>query len=117
MPKHDTIEFDLSSFPSRIQVDFENVSAELTLQYNELSQTFTVDYKDLNDDTHTIMGEPLTYGVPLWYWASYDWLPVERLVPMDESSLESSVTKANLQKTVFVMDQDSVYEGGDGNGT
>ncbi|WP_125545361.1 phage baseplate plug family protein [Levilactobacillus lindianensis] len=110
--KRDSIMFDLTSLPDRQEVEFENGVFELTLQKNELSQQLTIDMVAVDDETHKINGEPLTYGVPLWYWASYDWLPPERLVPMDEAGLQSSVTFGNFQKSVFLLD-DSLYEDGD----
>lgn len=116
MSKRDSIIFNLNNLPDRREIEFENGVFILTLQYNDLSHVFTVDIVSLDDDSHQILGEPLTYGVPLWYWASYDWLPPERLVPMDEAGLQSSVTLGNFQKSVFLLD-DSLYEDGDENGS
>lgn len=117
MPKHDFLEFDLNNLPDPQEMELANGTFRLTLQWNELGQFFTIDIESLDDDTHKITGEPVTFGVPLWYWAAYDWLPPERLVPMDEAGLESTVTWGNFQKTVWIMDADSVWEGGEGNGS
>lgn len=114
--KRDSISFNLNNLPDRQEVELEGGTFELTLQQNELSGVLSIDIVSVDDDTHQILGEPLTYGVPLWYWAAYDWLPAERLVPMDEAGLESSVTIKNFQNPVYLLDDDSVYDGGGSDG-
>lgn len=116
MPKRDSIEFDLNNLPDTIEVEFENGVFDLTLQRNKLSGQLTIDIVSVDDDSHAIFGEPITYGVPLWYWCSYDWIPVERLIPFDEAGLESTVTLSKLQNSVFILDDDSIWEGGDNDG-
>ncbi|WP_204120248.1 phage baseplate plug family protein [Levilactobacillus wangkuiensis] len=116
MPKRDSIIFDLNNLPDRQEIEFENGVFDLTLQYNDTSHIFTIDMVSIDDETHQILGEPLTYGVPLWYWASYDWLPPERLVPMDEAGLQSSITLGNFQDSTFILD-DSLDEEGDDDGS
>ncbi|GEO67301.1 phage baseplate plug family protein [Levilactobacillus spicheri] len=112
--KRDTIEFDLNNLPDCREIDLENGTFDLTLQKNDTSGVLSIDLESVDNPDHKIMGEPLTYGVPLWYWCHENWLPPERLVPLDESGQSSTCSIANLQDSVFLADDDSVYEDGDG---
>lgn len=114
--KRDSIEFDLNNLPDVREVELENGTFNLTLQVSDLTGCLSVDLVSVDDPSHQILGEPLTYGVPLWYWCHESWLPPERLIPMDEAGHESTCTIANLQDSVSLMDDDSVNESGDSDG-
>lgn len=117
MAFRDSIPIDPDELPVQFPFDFDDTEYTLSIQYNEFSDQITV---AIFDDDGLIAVEPLVLNQPLFQALSNPRLPMITLVPMDESGQEIEVNIDNLNKTVFVFEndvsEDDVDDSGDDDG-
>ena len=65
----------------------------------EIDQLLTVDIYQL-DGTPIWLGEVATLNQPLWHGINAPGLPIETIIPMDESGNEDEIDLGNLGDTV-----------------
>lgn len=95
------IEIKKELVPYRFQIALGVEVFEFFIRYNELHDYFTFDLA--KEDETLILGEKITYGVPLFSEVYDERFPAPVVIPLDESGKETDVTYDNLNRTVFLM--------------
>jgi hypothetical protein len=110
MAQRDYIEFNLNELPDTFETDFGEETFVLSLDYNEVGDFYTLDcFTD--DDEAIVTAEPLMCGNPMWGNIRNARLPLETLIPMDESGQTKICNKETFQNTVFLyIDDLSPYD-------
>lgn len=96
---HDYIPIDINEIPYVQDVQLADTSYQIKIYYNEVADTFYLDIADY-DGNLIQASEPILLNQPLWRNINNDDLPVETIVPMDESGLATEVNADNLGQTV-----------------
>lgn len=98
----DRITINKSLIPYKFDITLAGEVFQLGIKYNEFADMFTV---SLTKDKELICsGESVVYGVPLFQdiYVSGKY-PALRIVPLDESRENNTVTWNNLEETVFLI--------------
>lgn len=98
----DRIVINKSLIPYKFDITLAGEVFQLGIKYNEFADMFTV---SLSKDKELICsGEPIVYGVPLFQdiYVSGKY-PALRIVPIDESRENNTVTWDNFEETVFLI--------------
>ncbi len=99
--KHDYIPIKKKLIPYRFNIELAGEIFTVRVDYNSYADLFSLAlYKN---NVLVCAGEPLIYGSPLWqdvYKAGS--FPALKIVPLDESGAENTVTFENLGNTVFL---------------
>lgn len=96
---HDYIPIDINAIPYVQDIQLGDTSYQFKVYYNELSDTFYVDIADY-DGNIIQASEPILLNQPLWRNINNDDLPIETIIPIDESGLATEVNADNLGQTV-----------------
>lgn len=96
---HDYIPIDINEIPYVQDVQLTDTSYQIKVYYNEVADTFYLDIADY-DGNLIQASEPIILNQPLWRNINNDALPVETIIPMDESGLATEVNADNLGQTV-----------------
>ncbi|WP_288846691.1 phage baseplate plug protein [uncultured Fructobacillus sp.] len=96
------IDIDTDNLPVRFEFSFGIKTFNIEVHYNTVGDFFTVTIYDYNMNP-IVIGEKMVINQPLWDTNSNSKLPIERIVPMDESGNETEITKDNFGKTVFLF--------------
>ena len=102
MPLRPYIPIDVDNLPETFEIDFGEATFNIQVSYNSVLDLFVVDILT-SDMQPIVMGEPLILNTPLWSDSSDVRLPLETVIPMDESMNEKAVTKGNFGRTVFLF--------------
>ncbi len=95
------IEIIKELIPYEFEIELGVELFTIEIQYNHLYDFFTIDlYKD---DEALVLGEKLIYGQPLFTEVYDDRFPGPTIIPIDESGKETRVSWDNLNKTVFLV--------------
>ena len=110
--KHDVIEIEKARVPYEFDISLANETFRIGVEYNETAEFFTLKLSKRNEETgeydEVCAGEPLIYGVPLWndvYRSGK--FPAPAIIPLDESGESNAVTFDNINRTVFLIVDDS----------
>lgn len=109
--EHDYIEIDTDSMPYSQQVELADNSYIFKFYQNPINGVIYIDLYDYSNNLIQA-GEPLLINQPLWRNINKAGLPIETLIPLDESNTETEVTMDNLGQTVQLCIEDL---GGDNN--
>lgn len=94
------IEIEKELIPYRFEIELGVELFEMEINYNLGHDFFTIDlYKD---EEVLVLGEKITYGVPLFEEVFDSRFPGPTIIPIDESGIEQRVTYENLNDTVFL---------------
>ena len=94
------IEIEKELIPYRFEIELGVELFEMEINYNLVHDFFTVNlYKD---DEVLVLGEKVTYGVPVFEEVYDSRFPGPTIIPIDESGIEQRVTYENLNETVFL---------------
>jgi hypothetical protein len=104
MSLRDKLIVDTSDMPNYVILPIGTENFTIELFYRERYDNFYFNLYD-SDDNPLITGEKLVYGVPLWNINDAN-LPSERIVPLDEAGVESTVSIDNFQISVFLYFDD-----------
>lgn len=96
---HDYIPIDVDSMPYVEPIELGDNTYNFRFFYNEINDTFYVDVSDY-DGNLILPSEPLMLNQPLWRNINNEDLPVETIIPMDESGVETEINADNLGDTV-----------------
>lgn len=96
---HDYIPIDINEIPYMQDVQLADTSYQIKVYYNEVADTFYLDIYDY-DGNIIQASEPILLNQPLWRNINNDDLPIETIIPMDESGLATEVNADNLGQTV-----------------
>lgn len=96
---HDYIPIDIDSMPYEQVIDLADKQYTFKFYRNEFANTFYVDISDA-DGNLIQPSEPIILNQPLWRGINNEDLPIETIIPMDESNIATEVTEDNLGKTV-----------------
>lgn len=100
--KRDRILINKEQIPYRFSILLGSELFILTLSYNKKHDFFTVALEDSQENVLCV-AEPIIYGVPLWQDVQQAHkYPVVRIIPIDESNQENTVTWDNFGETVFL---------------
>ncbi|MFB6475779.1 hypothetical protein ACFCW7_23245 [Paenibacillus glucanolyticus] len=91
---------DKEACPYRFEIVLGAEIFEFEIRYNERHDFFTVDL--FKDGETLVLGERLTYGIPLFRGVEDNRFPIIQLIPFDEAGKENRVSWDNLGKTVFL---------------
>ena len=99
MAEHDTIEVNPDDMPYTQPIDLIDGTFNFTFQWNDTDECFTVDVADAEGNMIRA-GEVIVLNQPLWRNIPDDNLPVETIVPLDESGNETEIDRSNFGNTV-----------------
>lgn len=94
------IDIDKESIPYEFDLELEQDVYTLDVRYNDLFDFFTIDLS--KDGQMLVTGEKIVYGQPLFEGAD-ERLPAPRIIPIDPSGNENTVTYENFNETVFLI--------------
>ncbi|MCT3396241.1 phage baseplate plug family protein [Lentilactobacillus hilgardii] len=100
MPVHDYIPVSPDDMPYQQEIDLDSGNYLFTFQWNEIDRQFTVDLYEADGVTPIWLGEILVLNQPLWRGINAPNLPIESIIPMDESGNETEINPGNLGDTV-----------------
>lgn len=100
--KKDRILIEKDLIPYRMEILLGAELYTLDIQYNKTYDLFTIGLE--NADGEVICeAEPVVYGQPLWQDIQYPGgYPALRIIPIDVSGQENTVTWNNFNETVFL---------------
>ncbi|WP_105965000.1 phage baseplate plug family protein [Apilactobacillus micheneri] len=106
--QHDYIDLDvdeINDHPIQFDIELSNKTYSMVFKYNSYADCY---YCSLYDayDVPLVMSEKLVYGMALFENITDPRLPLERLIPLDESNTQSEVNKETFGKTVFLVFDD-----------
>lgn len=117
--KHNYLDLDvdeINDHPIQFDIDLSGKTYSMVFSYNSYADCY---YCSLYDayDVPLVMSEKLVYGMPLFETITDPRLPLERLIPLDESGIQSDVNKETFGTTVFLVYDDDfdVPNSGDDN--
>lgn len=96
---HDYIPIDIDSMPYTQPVQLADDIYTFKLYQNSMSDLFYVDVADY-DGNQIATSEPILLNQPLWRNINNADLPIETIIPIDESNVATEVTADNLGVTV-----------------
>lgn len=100
--KRDYIAINKEQIPYSFEILLGAELFTLTVDYNKKYDLFTIGLE--RDGEVLCAAEPVVYGVPLWQDVQQvNKYPALRIIPLDESGQENTVTWNNLNKTVFLI--------------
>lgn len=105
MPVHDYIPVNPDDMPYQQPVELGDTIYLFGFQWNKFSRTFLVDLYDAEGNPIR-MGEPLILNQALWRGISDPNLPMETIIPYDESGTETDIDPGNLGSTVNLLIDD-----------
>lgn len=111
MPVHDYIPVFPDDMPYEQEIDLDSGNYLFVFQWNKTDRVFTVDVSDLEGNLIR-GGEVLVLNQPLWRNINMDGLPLETILPLDESGNETGIDPGNLGDTVQLC-IDDIPEGED----
>lgn len=94
------IDIDKEQIPYEFDLELEQDTYKLDVRYNELFDFFTIDLS--KDGVALVTGEKLVYGQALFRGVDKQ-LPAPRIIPLDPSGRENTVTHENFGETVFLI--------------
>lgn len=106
--KHDYIDLDVNEInehPVQFDIELSGKTYSMIFSYNSYADYYSCSLYDAYN-VPLVLTEKLVYGMALFDDITDPRLPLERLVPLDESGRESDVTKENFGKTVFLVFDD-----------
>lgn len=103
---HDYIQVDVSAIPYTQSIELADTIYDFRFTYNAISDVFYVDISDY-DGNLIQASEPILLNQPLWRNINDDNLPIETIIPMDESNIATRVTPNNLGDTVQLYIDDA----------
>lgn len=108
MSLRDKLIVDTSDMPNYVILPIGTENFTIEFYYRERFDNLYFNLYD-SDDSPLITGEKIVYGVPLWNINDAN-LPSERIVPLDETGAESTVSIDNFQTSVFLYFDDLAPE-------
>lgn len=104
MSLRDRIDINKNILPNSFDYTIGSEDVTIEVYYQEMYDSF---YINLYDSTGAplITGEKLVYGMPLWNINDAR-LPMQTIIPMDESGKENTITWDNFNSTVFLYVDD-----------
>lgn len=99
MMVHDYIPVDVDSMPYTQSVQLADNEYEFTFYYNEIDDNYYVDVADY-DGNLIVPSEPILLNQALWRSINNEYLPIETIIPQDESGIATEVNADNLGVTV-----------------
>ncbi|TPR23131.1 hypothetical protein DY120_07440 [Apilactobacillus micheneri] len=99
MTVHDVVPVDVDAIPYQQPVELLDTTYIFDFEYNAVSDYFYINLYDY-DGNLIISGEPIFLNIPLFRNISNDNLPIETIIPMDESGQATEVNSDNLGNTV-----------------
>lgn len=102
MPQHDFIPVEPDDMPYTQEVELGETDYLFTFQWNETDRIFTVDIAD-TEGNPIWLGEVLVLNQPLWRNINNPNLPIETIIPMDESGTETEIDPGNLGDTIQLV--------------
>ena len=100
MSLRDRIDINKNTLPNSFDYTIGSEDVTIEVYYQEMYDSF---YLNLYNSTGAplITGEKLIYGMPLWNINDAR-LPMQTIIPMDESGKENTITWDNFNNTVFL---------------
>ena len=100
--KRDRILIEKSLIPYRMEILLGAELYTLNIKYNQSHDLFTIGLE--KEDEVICHAEPVIYGVPLWQDIQFSGdYPSLKIIPLDESGQENTVTYDNFGVTVFLI--------------
>lgn len=97
----DKILIKKSLIPYSFDIALPDEIYSLTVTYNSTADLFVVSLK--KDDKTLCTGEPIMYGMPLFYdFIQREGFPYMYIIPYDESETYNKVTFDNFNDSVFL---------------
>lgn len=102
---HDYIEINVDDMPYSQEVELADNSYIFKFYHNEIDDMFYVDIYDY-DGNLIRAGEPIILNKPLWRNINDNRLPIETIIPLDESGQATDIDADNLGVTVQICIDD-----------
>lgn len=110
--EHDYVPVDVDSIPYTQPIQLADNIYNFKFYYNKINDMYYCDIADY-DNNPIVCGEPLILNQPLWRNINNADLPIETIVPMDESGIATEVNADNLGQTVQLCIDDTSEEESD----
>lgn len=115
--QHNFLDIDvdeINQHPIRFDIDLSGQTFALEFSYNEYADCYYCTIYDAYD-VMLVASEKIVYGMNLFQDITDPRLPVEPLVPLDESDRHHEVNKSTFGKYVFLVFNDDLNPSDDDN--
>lgn len=97
------IEIDKDAIPYKFELTLIDETYTFYINHNYLHNFLTVDL--YRNDEVIVLGEKIVYGEPLLNRLKYRDIPNIKIIPLDPTGVEDTVTFENINEEVFLIIQ------------